>query len=256
MTDTVKGAGRRRAAAKGSKIARNEKRLEEVKAAEKSGKVVRGQAKAPAKKSDARKRAEAMSTAIESRSKKTAPAGGESTWNPDKSYGNNVDDLKNAGVTWRRIAEIATEAGHETPWPDGGRLLRERKRFLAGTEGQPVKRGGAKGPRKARKSAASDGAGEGHTSYAESAEERLAEALGRRRVPWDDESSPEEIIRLLNGRSIEFVSRVSGNTTSARILKDSKHTVIREGQDGPYITFASVDGPFLNISLSRIISVG
>jgi hypothetical protein len=249
MTDTVKGAGRRRAAAKGSKVAKNEQRLAEVKRDEETGKVVRGKAKAPAKKA----------TKPEP---KSMPAGrkqvtsNEPAWDSEKSYGNNVDILKNANVTWRRISEIATEAGHETPWPDGGRLLRERKRFLAGTEGQPTKRGGGGGKRKSRKSAASDGAGEGKVSYAETVEERLAEAMARRSVPWDNESTSDEILQILNGKSIEFVSRISGNTTSAKILKDSKHTEIREGKDGPYITFVSTDGPFLNISLSRIISVG
>lgn len=243
MTTNVKGAGRKRAAAKKTKVARNEQRLEEVKHDETTGKVTRGKAKTPAKRAVPAKRA----------TKKAAPApkakanGGG--WDASKSLGENVDILKNGGMTWRAIAELANaQEGIEMPWPDGGKLLRARKQFLAGTEGQPTKRAARK-PRAKRTE-------EDTQSYAETAEERYAEAIARRRVPWDEESTNEDILAMLNGRSIDFVSKITGNVTSARLVKDGRHTRIEEGKDGPYVTFASVDGPFLNISLSRIIGVG
>jgi hypothetical protein len=89
----------------------------------------------------------------------------------------------------------------------------------------------------------------------ETLEQRVKRLVAERSVPWDQESSEDEIMEMLDGRSISWVSKLTGTIKGARIPKGSKHTQIGYGADGPYITFASMDGPFQSVSLPRILTV-
>lgn len=232
MTKVVRGAGRAKAAAR----KRHNNQEERVVGGKRDDAL---KAAAEAAKKPARKRAPA----------KPKPPGktGDPAWNKDDSLGSNVDRLKNAGVTWKGIGEMANANGIEVPWPDGGRLLRARKQFLAGTEGQER-------PARSRK-VSSGSKAQGPDGTALTTEEKVAHAMGRRSVPWDGESTPEEIMALINGKSISWVNLLTGGIHSARVLRDSKHNRLAEGKDGPYISFVSVEGPFMNVSLRRIIEV-
>lgn len=258
MTDNVKGAGRRAAARKKTAVARNEQRLEELKRDEESGKVVRGKAK-----SNARKTAEAMAEAIENRAKKTATkkvaqrpptveGSGEPLWEASATLGSNVDRLKTAGVTWRRIAEMANANGIEMPWPDGGKLLRARKQFLDGSEGKPR-------PERKRSAARRSVSPDDERPYSEQRDERLREALAHQNVPWQEQGveafEDEQLLEMLDGKRITFVSSVTGFEQTVRAVKNSKHCKIKHGKEGPYFDFVTVEGPFMAISLSRMIGV-
>lgn len=153
-------------------------------------------------------------------------------WDNKLSYGNNVDILKNAGMTWRAISEAATTAGHETPWPDGGRLVRARKQFLGGTEGQEP------ATRQRRKSSEPGSAPAKRVKW---------------EAPWDEDTSEEDLVSMLSGKKITYVNSMTHLEFSCRIPKESKHTKIGYGVAGPCIQFASVEGPFQAIALSRII---
>lgn len=164
-------------------------------------------------------------------------------WDPEATLGSNTDRLKNAGATWRGIRDLAVEAGIDVPWPDGGRLLRARNQFLKGTEGKP-KPTGKKKPKGSPEQAAL------------SVEDKVKQSLSKRtELPWDGDSTEDEILEALRGRSITFVSKITGNEGGARIPKETKHLRLRYGADGPYVDFASMEGPFMAISLSRIIRV-
>jgi hypothetical protein len=88
--------------------------------------------------------------------------------------------------------------------------------------------------------------------------EALVEAnSAERNVPWDDESTEEEIIKMCEGKTLFFVSKLTGEIQTAKCPRPlGKHTSIRVGKDGPYITFASMEGPFRSISLNRITRLG
>lgn len=88
--------------------------------------------------------------------------------------------------------------------------------------------------------------------------EAMFEANSKARdVPWDGESTEEDIIAFCEGRTLFFVSNISGEIQTAKCPKPlGKHTSIRVGKNGPYITFASMEGPFRSISLSRIVRLG
>ncbi len=239
MTNVVRGAGRARHSARAKKHNEQDKR------------VVGGnrdaalEAAAEPLKKTTRKRAAANPA--------PAPATSQSTdWDKTASLGANVDRLKTAGVTWKAIAAAATANGHDTPYPDGGKLLRARKQFLAGTEGQEKPARAAKGVARRKAPKIDPEPGE----IAATAEERIAAAVAGRTVPWEDgvEHSEADLIKMLEGRQITWVSGITGNEASCRVLA-SVHSKIEEGKAGPYITFVSQDGPFMNISLSRIIRV-
>lgn len=238
MTKVVRGAGRKKAAAQKKKHDQKD--------------VVTG-----GKRDDSLKKAAKPAKKAASAKKDALDDSAPTTWDPQGSLGANVDRLKTAGVTWKGIAEAANANGHEVPWPDGGRLLRARKQFLAGTEGQPAKQ-------RSRKATAKRKPGEPEPE-AMTAEERIARALSNKSVPWQEGSDPhdhtkldytdEELMEMLVGRRITYISRNSGREYTSKIPKESKHTKIEHGKDGPYVSFASMEGPFEAISLSRIINV-
>jgi hypothetical protein len=168
-------------------------------------------------------------------------------WDKEASLGHNTNRLKDAGATWKAIALMAADNGHDIPWPDGGKLLRARKQFLAGTEGKaPAARG--------RKASSPEDRAE---RSAMTTDQRVEASLQRRgHMPWDDvEMDDDALLAYLNGKSITWVYSTTGVEASARVLKDSKHNRIQHGENGPYITFVSVEGPFMNVSLSKIITV-
>ncbi len=234
---TVKGAGRRRAAARTKKVEANEQRLEEVKRDEVTG-----------NKPTARRRAAAKKAAAPA-----PPQTHELEWLTDKSLGENVDRLKTAGKTWKAIAEMANDQdGIDMPWPDGGKLLRARKQFLAGTEGQAPKRGGGK-PRAPR--AVSQGEASGSSSLTK--EERLAAAFEERgsQVWEESEMSNEDLVSYFSGRQVTWVNTLTGNMHSARLARDSAKTRIENHPKGDQLHFAATDGPFMAVYLSNIIHV-
>lgn len=265
MTDTVKGAGRRRAVARTKKVDANKARVDEINRDRATGtkqpsarktvqKVVSESTKPkrkPVKKPAPKKRVVAKKEAPAAKTVASAVTA-VGAWDTEVSLGNNVDRLKSGGMTWRGIAELASANGHDIPWPDGGKLLRARKGFLAGTEGQTK----ARAPRKSAGQRASRSVSpDDDRPYTEQATERFKQALETRSVPWDSESTPEEIMDMLEGKRISFVSKVTGFDNSTRIIRSQKHMSIKEGEDGPYVTFVSEDGPFMSISLSRILHV-
>lgn len=50
------------------------------------------------------------------------------SWDGDRGFDENVYRLKEAGIKWVSIANMANRSGEEVPWPDGGRLIRAYKR--------------------------------------------------------------------------------------------------------------------------------
>lgn len=229
MTKVVRGAGRAKAAAQKKKHDQKDP-------------VVGGNRDAALKKA-------AKPPAKKAAAKKSAPASTAGDWDSEATLGANVDRLKTAGVTWRGIQELASANGHDIPWPDGGKLLRARKQFLAGTEGQPTQR-------RSRKATTTKSANGEPLPEGLSVQERIELAIKNRNVPWEDgDYSDEELLAFLVGRQITYISRNSGKEYTSRIPKESQHNKIRHGKDGPYVDFASMEGPFEAISLSRIINV-
>lgn len=235
MTKTVKGAGRKRAAATKKKhdqrdVVVGAKRTEALKAAAK-----------PPKKRPTKKAAPAKQ-----------PVSGED-WDPSEELGANVARLRENGVTWRQCAVLANANGHDVPWPDGGRLLRAMKKHLNGDPAPTPK-----GPRKkvAGKSMITkedvDKSGKSRDQLAK----EIADDL-ERDVPWDSESTDKELLAYLEGRTITFVSRITGLVETARIMPDGKYTRIGEGKEGrgKYIEFNDAQGPFRAISLDMIVRV-
>jgi hypothetical protein len=51
------------------------------------------------------------------------------SWDPQKDLDENVYRLCEASYKWREIADMATQYGHDIPWPDGGRLKRALHRY-------------------------------------------------------------------------------------------------------------------------------
>lgn len=246
MTDTVKGAGRRRAAAKTSKVARNEQRLAELKRDQETGK-----APARGKASAAKRTRSAVEEAV-----KPAPPAPAGDWDAAATLGSNVDRLKTGGATWKAISEMARANGHDIPWPDGGKLLRARKQFLAGTEGKvPERRRRTSGVRSHAPRADGQPDETEGMSYEEAAAWRTKRALETRSVPWDDESTDEEVLAFLNGRRITYVFPPSGKEMQFSVLRDHPYNKIKEGKDGRYVEFCTTEGPFHAVSLSRIIHV-
>jgi len=140
-------------------------------------------------------------------------------WISDKSLGENVHLAREAKVAWRRIAELATAAGHETPWPDGGRLLRAQKAHLAGTEGSlkpQVSRAAS------RRSSASDV--ETERVY------RAGAVRTDHKMPdWED----DKVLTSVRGRRIYWTNGVSGAEASAHVPATSTRVRVRVDPKDP-----------------------
>jgi hypothetical protein len=220
MTKTVKGAGRKRYTQQKKK---HDQRDVVVGGGEHT-KVLKDAAKSKPKKKAAPK-------------PKSKTAGDEPDWVASEPLGANVARMREASVTWRRISEIATENGHDVPWPDGGKLVREMKRHLnGGASPTPSTRSKVK-------------------ATPEEAQMSMAKRLADREVPWDGESTDEDMLAFLEGHTITFINGMTGTTESLRVPEGGKHTKLDHGENGPYITFASNEGPFRSISLSKITKV-
>lgn len=236
MTKVVKGAGRARAAGNRRHNEQEKKpvgvpRTDAIKRAASGEKPPRRKAAEP--------------KAEPKPAKKAAPTG--QTWDKGATLGSNVDRLKTAGVTWRGIAEMATASGdHDIPYPDGGKLLRARNQFLKGTEGKEQVRRAPR--RKATANVDEDG-------EKRSLEEQIAFLLTTRSVPWDDETSDEDVITMVDGKRLTYFNRLTGKEHTTKVLRNGKHLEVKEGKEGRYISFVSEEGPFQAVGLGRILKV-
>jgi hypothetical protein len=171
------------------------------------------------------------------------PAPDLTDWAASEPLGANVARLREAKVTWRAISEIATENGHETPWPDGGRLLRAMNEHL-----------GVSKPKKPREpkthTVTSDGLPPAPKRRGgKSRHETLKDEWEQ---PWDDDMTDAEILMILAGTTIHWTVSLTGGEFKATVPEKSKHTKMERGKNGRYITFAAMEGPFQSISLSAI----
>lgn len=288
MTDTVKGAGRRRAAARTQKTKRNEQRLEEVKRDEVTGNKPTARRRAAAKKAPAKKTVQVSGrqTGKTSKAREVAAKVADESGMHAKvkafmdeaiKQGWSVEyreDDKGQHLRCTRGKEVLTIfwlAGVYQRWAehtfDGGKPQRVPNaksgyRVLEATE-QQAAAAATKKRAVARKAPVKrvvvDKAGNKTTieTAGMTVEEKIEVAMAERgSMVWEEaEMTDDELVEFFSNRSITWVNSMTGSVHSARFPKEGKHTKITEGKSGRAVEFASTDGPFVAVRLSSIITV-
>lgn len=163
-------------------------------------------------------------------------------WRKSDDLGANVVALRDAKVPWRAIAEMARDNGHDIPWPDGGKLKRAMLRYLDGKPAPVVE------PRRKQHKSP-----EPRTEFQPLTQREINDMKST--LPWDGESTDEELLAAVEGRVISYVSAMTGKQGSAHVPRGGRHTEIKRCKHGVYISFAETNGPFRSILFDRIIHV-
>lgn len=85
--------------------------------------------------------------------------------------------------------------------------------------------------------------------------ERIQIAMaGRPDIDWES-MSDDEVLAFVNGKKLTWINTMTGNTTQARLVRDSNKTKIIHGSYGRGVTFVTTDGPFMSVALAHITAV-